>query len=336
MKRNLLITLGMIISSVMFAQTSNAVFFNQDNEGFKATLNGILLNQDYATNVKATDLTGDAYKVTIDFEKGALGSITKNIYFPEKGMEYSFAIKRNKKGVYVLRAMGAAPKKDTPKEVAPKQVQTKATTQPTISKPATTTEVKVVETTTTTTANPVGTSENVSVGMNMGGVDMGVNMNVNMNGSAMGTNMNTSVSQTTTTTTTTTTSTTTDNGVSAPATTQPVKTEPDHYVMPGYNGKIGCAWPASDADFASAKKSIASKAFEDSKLTIAKQVTKAKCLFAKQVKEVMELFDYEESRLEFAKFAYDYTYDIDNYYLVNDAFQFELTIDDLNEYIESK
>jgi hypothetical protein len=50
----------------------------------------------------------------------------------------------------------------------------------------------------------------------------------------------------------------------------------------------------------------------------------------------MQLFTYEDSKLEFAKYAYDYTYDIDNYFMVNDAFEFETSIDELNEYIESK
>ena len=54
---------------------------------------------------------------------------------------------------------------------------------------------------------------------------------------------------------------------------------------------------------------------------------------AEQVKEIMLLFDFESTRLEFAKEAYSYTYDLDNYYILNDAFDFESSISELNEFI---
>ena len=67
-----------------------------------------------------------------------------------------------------------------------------------------------------------------------------------------------------------------------------------------------------------------------------KSATKNKCLKATQVKDLMMLLTFEESRLDFAKFAYDYTYDQGNYYVVNDAFTFEFSIDELNEYLEGR
>jgi len=81
--------------------------------------------------------------------------------------------------------------------------------------------------------------------------------------------------------------------------------------------------------------SLASKTFEDSKLTLAKQVINSNCLLSVQVKEVMQIFTYEESKLDFAKYAYGRTYDIGNYYKVNDSFTFESSIDELNSYINS-
>lgn len=148
-------------------------------------------------------------------------------------------------------------------------------------------------------------------------------INVNMGG--MGIDMNINIQETYTETRTTTTSTTTTTGGAAPA--------PNHYVMPGYNGPIGCPWPMDAGQFADAQRSISSKSFEDSKLTIAKQITGANCLTADQVRNVMNEFDFESTKLEYAKFAYDKTYDIGNYYKLNDAFDFEMSIDELNEYI---
>ena len=48
----------------------------------------------------------------------------------------------------------------------------------------------------------------------------------------------------------------------------------------------------------------------------------------------MLLFTYEDTRLELAKYAYGYTYDIGNFYKLNDAFTYESSIEELNEYIQ--
>jgi len=48
----------------------------------------------------------------------------------------------------------------------------------------------------------------------------------------------------------------------------------------------------------------------------------------------MELFTYEETKLDFAMFACDQTYDQDNYYIVNDAF--DITTEELNQFLQNK
>ena len=112
--------------------------------------------------------------------------------------------------------------------------------------------------------------------------------------------------------------------------------EPEVYPMPGYTGRIGCAWPMSGTEFADAKKSIESKGFEETKMTMAKQVGSDRCFTVDQVKGIMGLFGFEDSKLDFAKYAYERTFDIDNYYKVNDAFSFESSVDDLNNYIKAR
>ncbi|MBK9515283.1 MAG: DUF4476 domain-containing protein, partial [Flavobacteriales bacterium] len=47
-------------------------------------------------------------------------------------------------------------------------------------------------------------------------------------------------------------------------------------------------------------------------------------------------FSFEDSKLDFAKYAYDRTYDIGNYFKVNDAFTFESSMDELNEFIQAR
>jgi hypothetical protein len=92
----------------------------------------------------------------------------------------------------------------------------------------------------------------------------------------------------------------------------------------------------SPMDFNDLKNTISSKTFEDSKMTIAKQVLQNNCPLTSQVKDLMGLFTFEGTKLDFAKYAYDYTYDVGNYYKVNDQFTFESSIDELNQYISGK
>ncbi len=103
---------------------------------------------------------------------------------------------------------------------------------------------------------------------------------------------------------------------------------------PRYN--TPCNVAMSNQELQAAKQSITNKSFEEDRIIIAKQIIRTRCLSAAQVLEIARIFDFEASRLDFAKFAYDYTTDSQNYYLVNDAFDFSESIRMLDEYIQSK
>ena len=112
--------------------------------------------------------------------------------------------------------------------------------------------------------------------------------------------------------------------------------EPVYEPLPGYTGEIGCPMPVQEGEFAQMKATIESKSFESSKLNLAKQAIRQKCVLASHVKQIMMLFSFESSKLDFAKYAHDYTYDISNYFKVNDAFTFESSIEELDKHIENK
>jgi hypothetical protein len=92
----------------------------------------------------------------------------------------------------------------------------------------------------------------------------------------------------------------------------------------------------SDGDFKNLVSSITSKDFEDVRLKIAKQGVSANCVSSAQVRKLMELFTFEDNKLEITKYSYDRTTDKNNYYLVNDGFGFESSVDTLNDYISKK
>lgn len=304
MKKLILSTIATLMCSMSLLAQSNLVFYAEQGEKFYVVLNGIRQNAEAQTNVKVTDLPQPYYKTKIIFEDQNLPQIDKTVNF-NQGMETVFNIKQNKKGDYVLRWQSETPLAQAPPPAPSQSVVTYTTTAPAVS-------MSVTETTTTTTTSG-GTSENVSVGFNMGGMGMDMNVNMNVNDPYMTGNTQTTTSYTTTTTTTS----------SQPATTTVVSSG-------------GCDFAMSSGDFASAKSSISSKSFEDSKLTMAKQILGSNCMTSGQVKEVAQLFDFEDTKLEFAKYAYGYTYDPNNFYKVNDAFEFESSIDELNEYIQRR
>lgn len=108
---------------------------------------------------------------------------------------------------------------------------------------------------------------------------------------------------------------------------------PPPVYVPGYNGPIGCPMPMSANDFANAKRTIAAKSFDNTKLDMAKQIVNSNCITSAQVKELMGLFSFDNNRLEFAKAAYAHTYDKGNYYMVSDGFDFESNGKALMQYI---
>ena len=93
--------------------------------------------------------------------------------------------------------------------------------------------------------------------------------------------------------------------------------------------------PCSDADFEDAKVTIKNATFEETKLTIAKQIVASELMTARQLAEIASLFDFEHTKLEFLKYAYQFCYDQNKYYIVNNVFDFSSSVDELNEYISN-
>ncbi|MFN6378847.1 MAG: DUF4476 domain-containing protein [Flavobacteriales bacterium] len=329
----LLITVSSLSS---FAQNANAVVFSENGDKFTLVLNGEKQNAAPQTNVKLSNLTNDFYMARIDFEDASLPDFTEKNFAVHKGYEVTYVIKTNKKGEYVLRFQGesalsgsasSTPAKtddikivDYAEEVEVQETPTKTTTTTSTTRPVV--SGSTTTTTTTTTTKPA-TGEKVNVNMNVGGVNMGINMNIEGMEGEM------EVEETTTTTVKSSSSNTT-------TTTSAPKTVAREEVVVVEKASGGCSRPMDSGSFTSAKGSISSKGFDDTKLSTAKQAVKANCMSVAQIKEVMGLFGFEESKLEFAKFAYDFCTDKNNYYMVGDAFSFSSSTDELNEFIESK
>lgn len=293
-------------------QNTNLVFFSEQGQQFYIILNGIQQNPNPETNVRVTNLIQPYYKVKVKFADGTTPDIDKTLNF-NQGTETTYSIKTSNKGEIVLRWMSEVPIAQAPRPIAGQNVIVYHDTP----LATTVTQTTVISNTTT---NPT-TTDQMNVGINVSDPTTGganINMSVNVNETGMSTQ-----TQSTTTTYSTTTTTTSGN----------VGTVQSGYVMPGYSGNVGCTgYPMSESQFSQVVQSIESKGFDDSKLTMSKQVISTNCMTSNQVKRLMLLFSFEDTRLDLAKYAYGYTYDIGNYYQLNDAFKFESSIEELNEY----
>ena len=91
--------------------------------------------------------------------------------------------------------------------------------------------------------------------------------------------------------------------------------------------------PMDDASFQSAKQSIANNSFDDTKLSTAKMITNTNYFTCDQVMQICGLFSFEDSKLNFAKYAYKKTVDNNNYFRVNDVFTFDASKQALNDFV---
>jgi|GEM_PF-1469140 len=76
--------------------------------------------------------------------------------------------------------------------------------------------------------------------------------------------------------------------------------------------------------------------FESDKLIIAKQAVSTNGVYADQVLQIMQNFSFESTKLDFAKFAYAYCADKNNYFSINSGFSFNSSIIDLNNFVASQ
>ncbi|MFB6258905.1 MAG: DUF4476 domain-containing protein [Flavobacteriales bacterium] len=314
--------LALFTLSASGQQSGNLEFFSKNGEKFYIILNGQQMHESPETNVKLKGLKAERYKVKVIFKDSSIGTLDKNVIV-KPGRKFTYVIRKNVFDNYAVKPYSKA-------KLASKDGGDQSGSQ----------------------GGKSGTSGGDAKKKGQGGqgakkgvptkTGQGVSISVNINASDG--SFNTSIQTRTTTTTTKTT--TRSTGTKASGKVEKEGGHEHHHhsegegkgedPLPEYDGKTGCEDPMSDSRFREAKSSIKKKNFADAKMTQAKRMTKSNCLLTDQVKEIVELFDFEDDRVEFAKFAYEHTYDQDNYYKIHDSFEFSSSIDELDKHIEGK
>jgi hypothetical protein len=86
--------------------------------------------------------------------------------------------------------------------------------------------------------------------------------------------------------------------------------------------------------FEQLKSSIACKNFDSTRLLLARQAVRNNQMTSNQVAQLISLLDFESSKMDLAKFAYTYTIDPQNYYVIYNEFSFESSVVELSNYMD--
>ncbi len=302
----------LLLTFSLFSQHSIVTIFSDEGEKFYLYVDGEQINDLAKSRVSDVRYSQEYSNLRIEFEESNIPSIKKNFALKDIDGNYQksvLVIKQNNKGQYKLRVNSFAVYEN--ELVVAEQSANYEVVDEESAEVVANFSISVSDENT----NTKGTN--------------GVNMNVSTSSTTTTTNENVSMSMNV-------------SGVSATSSSTSIHTETSYSESSSSGGSVQaapkkasrCDYATSSADFSKIKNNISANNFEDTKLTVAKDIIKSKCLTAMQIHDVMKLFNFEDNRLELAKYAYNYVFDKDNYYEVYKAFQFNSSIDMLKESIE--
>ena len=101
-----------------------------------------------------------------------------------------------------------------------------------------------------------------------------------------------------------------------------------------YSGKIGCSQLSGSIQ--SIITELDKEIFSDQKMKLAKHKIQKNCFLTSDIIKIIEQFEFEDHKLELAKFSFAYTYDIDNYNKIILLLDFDSSKKSFNKFIQQK
>lgn len=342
----LLCLLFSVKAQAQWLPTANLTIFSEDGYKFFLILNGERMNDEAQTNIRIEELPQPYYNARIIFEDKKIPPISKNnlMLTDANGVpqDVTYKIKKDKSGKPLLRFFSFIPaEQNMVRPLNTTVYRFGAPAQP-IFGPGIQANINTPGGNFNYGNNQQGTNINVNV--------PGVNVNVNANprGGGRGNNGNNQGYNQG------------YNGYNNSNYNQGNNSynnqQQGYYNDPrnnnGYNQGGGrgqgnynqgyhfdpnqpCATPMLQRDFEDARTIIAKQGFDDTRLNTAKQVMAENCLNVSQIIALCKLFSFEDTKLEFAKFAYIYCSEPRNYFKVSSVFNFDSSKQELNDYINN-
>ncbi|MBK8329023.1 MAG: DUF4476 domain-containing protein [Bacteroidetes bacterium] len=283
-----------------FMPTANLTIFSEDGNKFFLILNGERQNDVAQTNIRLEELPQPYYNCKIIFEDKTQKEISKNMLMLADAngvmQDVTYKIKKDKNGKQSLRFFSFIPVQQNMVRPSNCAVYRYGNPGVMISGPGFNDQQ----------VNIRGNQGNGSVGIQMNGG--GVNMNVRIEDPYANQNINRQQEMS------------------------------NHYYNNQQQDIQGCfnAYAMNPRDFDDARATLKNEGFDETRLDMAKQIASVNCLNTSQISTICQLFSFEASKLEFAKYAYDHCTDPKNYFKVSNLFSFSSSKTELNNYIQGR
>ena len=277
--KNLIPMKTIFLFSVLFTfaalnAQSNLSIFNNNGQSFYVILNGIRQNSKPETNVQVAQIKNGSYAVKVIFADGKTPDIDKNFMIDAP---YDITARIIfKKGKGKLQLMGQEPTHGVLQEAVVYRPNDAAVYS----------DMIPVQTTTTTTTTTTGTIHDENVNLNMNLSVGGVNVNLNANAS-----------------TTTTTQTNNQGNAQHQQVIAQVQQAP-------LSNRVNCTKTMNRLE--AFKAELQDQSFEEDRLEALQLELKSTCLTTAQAEQLIDLFTFDENRLEVAKYLSDRLTDRDN------------------------
>ena len=254
-------------------------------------LNGIRQNSKPETNVQVAQIKNGSYAVKVIFADGKTPDIDKNFMIDAP---YDITARIIfKKGKGKLQLMGQEPTHGVLQEAVVYRPNDAAVYS----------DMIPIQTTTTTTTTTTGTIPDENVNLNMNLSVGGVNVNLNANASATGLGTGATITETTTSSSTT----TTQINNQANAQHQQVIAQVQQAPL---SNRVNCTKTMNRLE--AFKAELQDQSFEEDRLEALQLELKSTCLTTAQAEQLIDLFTFDENRLEVAKYLSDRLTDRDN------------------------
>ncbi|MBM3170799.1 MAG: DUF4476 domain-containing protein [Bacteroidetes bacterium] len=302
-------SLTMLIPSLFWGQGS-LIFFSESGERFTLTVNGQTVNYQPDTRVRFDGVNTEGVKVNIKFEQAELGSIIKTV-LASPTLEITYNLKRNKKNEWVVRYLSEAPA-GTTAPVAP------------VAQPVYHDEPVVpAQQQTPSNTNPNNGSVGFQFNVNEQNGSVGIQMNVD------GVQTNTTISGSHTL------NSNIDHEHETWQSSQWEGNGQTRYEMATAQQK--CIVGMWDTELRKGIQTIQSHTSDEERLASAKQMADSYCFYIGQVKQIINLFTYDETKLAFAIYAYSKvaSTDIKEYYTLSSLFTYGGTKTQFDEFLKS-
>lgn len=301
MKQFILIISLSIIALIVFAQTNDLVFYTDNSDKFTLYINNVKQNSTAATNVKAENISGKSIAVKVVFERSGVPVLNKTYTANTNNTEIKVQLVKGREDVYSLKTISATPR---------------SSANPTNNGSTVTKDGGNNGSTATKDNGNHGYNNGYGNGNNHGNNGHGNNHGNNEYGNNHG-----------------------NNGYPGG---YPNGGHPGGYPNGGYpNNGYGpsdnpmCRMPMNENDFNTLRAQVKAKSFDSSRLTMAEMACRNNCMTAEQIGALCKVFSYESTKVDFAKYAYEFCYDRRNYYKVGYSFSYSSSVDALNQYISN-